>query len=704
MASCTIPSKLPSSNKCSFEPSDKNSSNTLKRHPKTELNKNDLLHLLSVLEGELQAREIVIAVLKAEKIKQPLYPCKRTNASSDPWAALHRDVFGAFDAILDEKAREKLQKQLRSGEERFEKLVVELEDEKCKHAQDTAQGDDVTYNFHFIISNGPKDMVKDDEFDSWRNQPHPTYNPPLSSSSMADYMPSYYASMSFPYLNQGLDGAWSNGGDPMTFLGGYGGQMGSGDQHSHYMDGMFGQSGFSGYNQGFNFFPGSSGDYSAWGNSSMGGSRKTGSHGAYHDEYYRDSYDQGMDRGGLKHVEQGMGGLSLNEHKGDNQFTKDAYSKGVAPGSGNVMNDHQLGKKFVSPPTDSLSMSNAGTSGSGQPVGSKKTWASIASQPAKPQPKMKPKSIPPAPMLSGKHNSPSMDIGTWESKNGNSSGNSSTSGSGKMGPPPSTPQARSAPWGAPRGVRSGGPSGPGYNSPHQQQQQQQQQTIPIAQSHNTGGDNFPSHPVLDKLRMENNYNPKDFDLNPKNARFFIIKSYSEDDIHRSIKYSIWCSTEHGNKRLDQAFREREGKGPVYLLFSVNGSGHFCGMAKMTSPVDYSCSSSVWAQDKWKGQFKVKWIYVKDVPNLQLRHIRLENNENKPVTNSRDTQEVPPEKGKQVLKIIHNFRHSTSIFDDFLHYEKRQEEDEQHSSIQQNRLSENQSSTMLYKGKVHPRKE
>jgi hypothetical protein len=67
--------------------------------------------------------------------------------------------------------------------------------------------------------------------------------------------------------------------------------------------------------------------------------------------------------------------------------------------------------------------------------------------------------------------------------------------------------------------------------------------------------------------------------------------------------------------------------------------------------------------------------VKDVPNSQLRHIRLENNENKPVTNSRDTQEVPPEKGKQVLKIVHNYKHSTSIFDDFGHYEKRQEEDQ-----------------------------
>lgn len=157
------------------------------------------------------------------------------------------------------------------------------------------------------------------------------------------------------------------------------------------------------------------------------------------------------------------------------------------------------------------------------------------------------------------------------------------------------------------------------------------------------------------------------------CRFFVIKSYSEDDIHRSIKYEIWCSTDHGNKRLDSAFRERRSYGGViYLLFSVNGSGHFCGMAQMITNVDYNSTSSVWSQDKWKGKFKVKWIYVKDVPNGSLRHIRLENNENKSVTHSRDAQEVPNAKGVQVLKILHTFKHETSIFDDFNHYEKKQE--------------------------------
>lgn len=196
--------------------------------------------------------------------------------------------------------------------------------------------------------------------------------------------------------------------------------------------------------------------------------------------------------------------------------------------------------------------------------------------------------------------------------------------------------------------------------------------VPLSASPSTPGE---LHPVLEKLKALNSYNPKDFDWNVKHGRVFIIKSYSEDDIHRSIKYSIWCSTEHGNKRLDAAYRSLAAKGPLYLLFSVNGSGHFCGVAEMKSPVDYNAYAGVWSQDKWKGKFEVKWIFVKDVPNNQLRHIRLENNDNKPVTNSRDTQEVPLEKAKQVLKIIATFKHTTSIFDDFAHYEKRQEEEE-----------------------------
>jgi len=147
----------------------------------------------------------------------------------------------------------------------------------------------------------------------------------------------------------------------------------------------------------------------------------------------------------------------------------------------------------------------------------------------------------------------------------------------------------------------------------------------------------------------------------------VIKSYSEDDIHKSIKYSIWTSTESGNKRLDRAYKECNSRGPIYLFFSVNSSGQFCGVAEMTSPLDYSKKASCWNEDKWSGQFSVVWRFIKDIQNIHLRHVKLVNNENKPVTNSRDTQEVLYQPGCEILSIFHRFRHKNSILDDFSYY-------------------------------------
>ena len=163
---------------------------------------------------------------------------------------------------------------------------------------------------------------------------------------------------------------------------------------------------------------------------------------------------------------------------------------------------------------------------------------------------------------------------------------------------------------------------------------------------------------------------------PNATRFFVIKSYTEDDVHKSIKYGCWTSTNSGNRKLDAAFcgmayppadeggvsstdddlfaevtrraeramerrlgtgtgdgDERDDETPggvdgnekekeetltsafhekdfakttpgevtddatpkvspetspcrVLLLFSVNSSGHFCGVAEMISKVDF----------------------------------------------------------------------------------------------------------------------
>ncbi|XP_062008877.1 YTH domain-containing protein ECT4 isoform X2 [Rosa rugosa] len=184
------------------------------------------------------------------------------------------------------------------------------------------------------------------------------------------------------------------------------------------------------------------------------------------------------------------------------------------------------------------------------------------------------------------------------------------------------------------------------------------------------------------------YNRPDFVTEYKDAKFFIIKSYSEDNVHKSIKYGVWASTPNGNRKLDAAYHEATEKHdscPIFLLFSVNASAQFCGVAEMVGPVDFDKSVDYWQQDKWSGQFPVKWHVIKDVPNSQFRHIVLENNDNKPVTNSRDTQEVKLEQGIEMLIIFKNYETDMSILDDFDFYEDRQKAMQERKARQQTSL-------------------
>lgn len=72
------------------------------------------------------------------------------------------------------------------------------------------------------------------------------------------------------------------------------------------------------------------------------------------------------------------------------------------------------------------------------------------------------------------------------------------------------------------------------------------------------------------------YNKNDFLVDYDNAKFFVIKSYSEDDVHKSIKYNVWSSTPNGNKKLSSAYEDAQkiaaGKPrgcPVFVFFSVS---------------------------------------------------------------------------------------------------------------------------------------
>uniref|UniRef100_A0A4W5P0X9 CTTNBP2 N-terminal like n=1 Tax=Hucho hucho TaxID=62062 RepID=A0A4W5P0X9_9TELE len=143
----------------------------LKRHMKESqmnmesLSKPELLMLFSVLEGELEARDLVIEALRAQC--RDTYVEKRYGKYnlSDPFLALQRDseALGGQSpgvhqasacssplAVLKQvvthcrRMQEKMLAQLAAAESRHKRVIVDLEEERRRHAEDTAEGDDVT--------------------------------------------------------------------------------------------------------------------------------------------------------------------------------------------------------------------------------------------------------------------------------------------------------------------------------------------------------------------------------------------------------------------------------------------------------------------------------------------------------------------------------------------------------------------------------
>ncbi|XP_057703015.1 CTTNBP2 N-terminal-like protein [Corythoichthys intestinalis] len=128
------------------------------------LTKQELLMLFSILEGELEARDMVIDALKAQRKEFFVQERYGRYDLSDPFLALQRDgeavgtqrgkdhpatsnplVVLKLVVSHCRRMQEKMLAQLAAAESRHRMVIMDLEEEKRKHAEDTAEGDDVTY-------------------------------------------------------------------------------------------------------------------------------------------------------------------------------------------------------------------------------------------------------------------------------------------------------------------------------------------------------------------------------------------------------------------------------------------------------------------------------------------------------------------------------------------------------------------------------
>uniref|UniRef100_A0A8C9ZK22 RNA helicase n=1 Tax=Sander lucioperca TaxID=283035 RepID=A0A8C9ZK22_SANLU len=140
----------------------------------------------------------------------------------------------------------------------------------------------------------------------------------------------------------------------------------------------------------------------------------------------------------------------------------------------------------------------------------------------------------------------------------------------------------------------------------------------------------PFSQVCLKLKISKPMSPE---LVFSSVRYFIMKSSNVRNIEISQQKGIWSTTPSNETKLTKAFLENN---LIILIFSVQGSGHFQGYARMTSIISQeSCQD--WGFMGLGGVFSVEWIHKDSVPFQCTQHIVNPWNDNKKVQISRDGQ-------------------------------------------------------------------
>ncbi|RDW94424.1 hypothetical protein BP5796_00187 [Coleophoma crateriformis] len=134
------------------------------------------------------------------------------------------------------------------------------------------------------------------------------------------------------------------------------------------------------------------------------------------------------------------------------------------------------------------------------------------------------------------------------------------------------------------------------------------------------------------------------------TRFFIVKSFNEDNVLNCIEDSSWNTQLHVGKVLSQAFQSSQN---VILVFSINKSKAFQGYARMES-LPGSISKPRWQESiNWQsaGAFKIRWLTICSIRFQKIGHLRNSYNENLPVLIGKDGQEIESYCGWALLDFI-----------------------------------------------------
>ncbi|KAL2135039.1 hypothetical protein VTI74DRAFT_9959 [Chaetomium olivicolor] len=138
------------------------------------------------------------------------------------------------------------------------------------------------------------------------------------------------------------------------------------------------------------------------------------------------------------------------------------------------------------------------------------------------------------------------------------------------------------------------------------------------------------------------------------TRFFIMKSFNEDNVRGCMENNVWTTQVHNSEVLAEAYAKCKN---VILFFSINKSRAFQGYARMASAPSSSIPRPNWVKGiHWdtSDPFKVQWLSKTAVEFFRIGHIKNPYNEGQSVLVARDGQEIEEGCGAELLREMEAF--------------------------------------------------
>ncbi|KAI9838343.1 MAG: hypothetical protein M1819_005611 [Sarea resinae] len=166
-------------------------------------------------------------------------------------------------------------------------------------------------------------------------------------------------------------------------------------------------------------------------------------------------------------------------------------------------------------------------------------------------------------------------------------------------------------------------------------------------------------PILpNTMEILSGLNPDYWQLPYRSA--VICVETNEATIRNTIQKGIWTSSVNGNRLIQQVWDMRKGADKVVLIFSVNNSQKFCGLAELSGPKIEDARPIASSASERQGFFPVLWVYCKDVSKKLFHHLHDPSASVQSINFSQDATILADTIGREMVQLYVQAPHHTNI--------------------------------------------